>query len=130
MKKVILKSTLVVVAVLASCLGAWKAYDYYGVVDNSLLMENIEALSDEDPEGNNEEWYLHHYDCFFTIDTELKLEKMVLFFKGAKEVQLGATVDLSYATQYFNKVKKKGEGPCEKGIQITCADLFRTIMDL
>lgn len=50
MKKVILKSTLAVVAVAASCLGAWKAYGAYGSVDNSMLMENIEALSDENPE--------------------------------------------------------------------------------
>ena len=45
MKKIILKSTLAVVAVAASCLGAWKTYDAYGSVDNSLLMQNIEALS-------------------------------------------------------------------------------------
>jgi hypothetical protein len=45
MKKINLKSTLAMVAVAASCLGAWKAYDTYGSVDNSLMMENIEALS-------------------------------------------------------------------------------------
>lgn len=60
MKKVILKSTLAVVAVAASCFGAWKTYDTYGSVDNSLLMQNIEALTQNgsnepggDPSGEN-----------------------------------------------------------------------------
>lgn len=54
MKKVILKSTLAVVAVAASCLGAWKTYEAYGSVDNSLLMQNIEALSGSgDSDGDN-----------------------------------------------------------------------------
>ena len=53
MKKMILKSTLAVVAVTASCLGAWKTYDAYGCVDNSLLMQNIEALA-QDPDGNGD----------------------------------------------------------------------------
>ncbi len=47
MKKVILKSTLAVVAVTLSCLGAWKAYEAYGSVNNSLLMQNIEALTQD-----------------------------------------------------------------------------------
>ncbi len=50
----IVKSTFAVVAVIASCLGAWKACGVYGNVDNSLLMENLEALS-EDSKGDNEE---------------------------------------------------------------------------
>ena len=45
MKKVILKFTFAVVAVTASSFGAWKAYGTYGSVNNSLLMENLEALS-------------------------------------------------------------------------------------
>lgn len=45
MKKAIIKPTLAVVAVAASCFGAWKAYDAYGSVDNSLMMQNIEALT-------------------------------------------------------------------------------------
>ncbi|MBQ8593832.1 MAG: hypothetical protein IJ467_06020, partial [Bacteroidaceae bacterium] len=63
MKKVILKSTLAVVAVAASCLGAWKAYGAYGSVDNSMLMENIEALSDngEPNDGDNGGQTVIHY---------------------------------------------------------------------
>lgn len=53
MKKTIIKSTLVVVAMAASCFGAWKTYDAYGCVDNSLLMQNIEALA-QDPDGNGD----------------------------------------------------------------------------
>lgn len=52
MKKVILKSTLAVVAVTASCLGAWKAYEAYENVDNDLLMENLEALSQDGDNGS------------------------------------------------------------------------------
>jgi hypothetical protein len=61
MKKINLKSTLAVVAVVASCFGAWKAYDTYGGVDNSLMMENIEALSDENHEGDNGGQTVIHY---------------------------------------------------------------------
>lgn len=61
MKKVILKSTLAVVAVAVSCLGAWKTYGAYGSVDNSMLMENIEALSDENHEGDNGGQTVIHY---------------------------------------------------------------------
>ena len=55
MRKIILKSTLVVTAVAFSCLGAWKAFDAYNnsnVDNNSMLFENIEALSSgSDVEG-------------------------------------------------------------------------------
>ncbi len=43
MKNAIIKSTLAVVVVATSCLGVWRAYGAYGNVDNSLLMENLEA---------------------------------------------------------------------------------------
>jgi hypothetical protein len=48
MKKVIIKSTVAVVAVVAASLGAWKAQDAYGNEDNSMLMENVEALSNDE----------------------------------------------------------------------------------
>ncbi len=56
MKKMILKSTLAVVAVTASCLGAWKAYDAYDYNDNSLLAENVEALT-QASEISDKSWY-------------------------------------------------------------------------
>ena len=129
MKKVILKSILAVVAVAASCLGAWKTYDAYGSVDNSLLMENLEALSEEpESEGNNEEWYLHHFECNFPIKTDAELKKVILFFHGKKSAEIGVVVDLSDATQFFNHNPEDGEGPCEKGNQITCANLILRIL--
>ena len=48
-------------SVAASGLGACKAYDTYGRVDNTLMMENIEALSDENPEGDNGGQTVIHY---------------------------------------------------------------------
>ena len=55
--KNILKSTLAVVAVTASSFGAWKAYEAYRSVDNSLLMENLEALTHDDSDtGENMIW--------------------------------------------------------------------------
>lgn len=51
MKKNFLKSTIVVVAVAASSLGAWRAYNAYEVSSNKLLAENIEALSEPDEGG-------------------------------------------------------------------------------
>ena len=59
MKKVILKSTLAVVAVTASCLGAWKAYDAYEYEDNAMLMENVEALTSENNPENNPGKYIN-----------------------------------------------------------------------
>lgn len=54
MKKMILKSTFAVVAVVASIYGAWKAYDAYEYNDNSILAENIEALTQEGEAKDNE----------------------------------------------------------------------------
>ncbi len=51
MKKTILKSACVAVAAAASSFGAWKAYDAYQYEDNAMLMENVEALTQND--GDN-----------------------------------------------------------------------------
>lgn len=68
MKKVIFKSTLAVVAVATSCLGAWRAYGSYENVDNSLLMENLEALAqDEGGENGDLSWWDKFTDgCYDT----------------------------------------------------------------
>ena len=58
MKKVIIKSALAVVVMATSCLGAWRAYGAYGNVDNSLLMENLEALAhDEGGDASGDSWF-------------------------------------------------------------------------
>lgn len=46
MRKNYLKSTFVVVAVVASCFGGFKTYDLSRQNGNLLLLENVEALSD------------------------------------------------------------------------------------
>lgn len=63
MKKVILKSTLAVAAVAASCLGAWKAYNAYERVDNSMVIENIEALSTPTDKGTGRKKYPEPVNC-------------------------------------------------------------------
>ena len=72
MKKVILKSTLAVVAVTASCLGAWKAYEAYENVDNDLLMENLEALSQD---GDNGSGGVDTQYCCKDVTTKKKLAR-------------------------------------------------------
>ncbi|ERI88220.1 hypothetical protein HMPREF1981_00604 [Bacteroides pyogenes F0041] len=49
-----INSTIVEVAMDASSLGAWKAYNAYGATENSLLTENIEALTSGDAPGDAE----------------------------------------------------------------------------
>ena len=61
--KNILKSTLAVVAVTASSFGAWKAYGTYGSVNNSLMMENIEALSQDGDNGSGGGHYPEPVNC-------------------------------------------------------------------
>lgn len=51
MKKFLLKSTILGVAVGVSGLGAWRAYNAYEMTDNTLLVENIEALSEASEPG-------------------------------------------------------------------------------
>lgn len=47
MKKNILKTTLTMIVVAASCYGSYRAYDMYTNkdIEKTLLMENVEALS-------------------------------------------------------------------------------------
>lgn len=77
MNKNFLKSTLAVVAVVVASLGAWKAYGAYGVNDNTLLMENLEALSQggDNPGGGQPkelEQCLKGGSEFFTSDRIVK----------------------------------------------------------
>ncbi len=68
MKKNFLKSTIVVVAVAASSLGAWRAYDAYEVTNNTLLAENIEALTANDDGLSS----LRLYPCYKNPGNECK----------------------------------------------------------
>lgn len=42
------KTTVMAVAFVASCFGSMKAFQYYNHVGSSLLMANVEALSDDE----------------------------------------------------------------------------------
>lgn len=55
MKKFLLKSTILGVAVGVSGLGAWRAYNAYEMTDNTLLVENIEALSEASESGGDDD---------------------------------------------------------------------------
>lgn len=82
-------------------------------------------ISDE-VTGEACDWYLHHYPCRVNIS---KLPKVLeAFRKLGIEVKDG-WVDLSYATQYFNHEAVGGEGPCLRGKQVTCNDIFFDILD-
>lgn len=72
MKKNFLKSTIVVVAVAASSLGAWRAYNAYEVTDNTLLAENIEALSEAGPVDFVLEWFDKTFDPCFKTGADLQ----------------------------------------------------------
>ena len=69
MKKVILKSTLAVVAVAASCFGTWKAYDAFNDEVNSLLMANVEVLGQDEsnPYRNKYLFYTSDYSEHVTV---------------------------------------------------------------
>ena len=60
------------VAVAASSFGAWKAYDAYGVTDNTLLVENIEALSEAGPVDFVLEWFDKTFDPCFKTGADLQ----------------------------------------------------------
>ena len=63
MKKTILKSAPGAVAAAASCFGAWKAYDAYQYEDNAMLLENVEALGQDEmnPFRNKYLFYMNNY---------------------------------------------------------------------
>ena len=73
MKKTILKSACVAVAAAASCFGAWKAYDAYQYEDNAMLLENVEALGQDEinPFRNKYLFYMNNYK-----------EHVEVYFKG------------------------------------------------
>ncbi len=51
MRKIILKSTLVVTAVAFSCFGAWKTYQCFDTEYDSFLDENLLAIGENVPNG-------------------------------------------------------------------------------
>ena len=61
MKKAIIKPTLAVVAVAASCFGTWKAYDAFNDEVNSLLMANVEVLGQDESNPYRNKYLFYIY---------------------------------------------------------------------
>lgn len=84
------------------------------------------SSENNDGEKDSTNYYLHHFSCSITIETEAAAKA----FKAIKgEAQVGATLDLKDMTQYFNQIAEGGEGPCEKGEQVTCNDVTQPIFN-
>ncbi len=125
------KKNLIAVAAVSVCvamgLASYKSYqDYKKSSDNSLLMQEVEALTDADV--SRSDWYLHNFTCKVTVQTKAQVTVLAKFFNTKAKV--GGEVDLSNFTQYFNNIPYGGTGPCEKGTQVTCNDLWNQIIDL
>ncbi len=120
MKKNILKFTLVVAALAIAGYGGVKAYNTYANCDNpkNLFLQNVEALAEETNESMDN-YYLHHHSCKVTATAAL-----AIIFK----VKVGATIDLTDMTQFYNHVEAGGEGPCQKGTDKTCNDAVNSVL--
>ncbi len=94
--------------------------------NNFITLEDVEALSEDGSEGGCS-WYLHHFDCELSVGADAKLYAIIkllgLTLKG------NGKADLTCMTQYFNQVQEDGEGPCEKGMQITCNEVCMSIIN-
>ena len=93
---------------------------------SSSTSSTTSTSSNNDGGKDSTSYYLHHFSCSITIETEAAAKA----FKAIKgEAQVGATLDLTKSTQYFNQIAEGGEGQCEKGEQVTCNDVTQPIFD-
>jgi hypothetical protein len=100
MKRKLAKSIFVMTAVIAAGYGSYKAYATYETTDNTLLAENIEALTL--PEGSSEEIYaVLDRDCAYTFQGKA-LSIIYIRIPGSTSIPLtvGAdgTVRFTYGT--------------------------------
>ncbi len=124
MKKKRFRAALAVALVAAAGLCCYETYqDYKADKESDLVMQNIEVLTDDDTSSSD--WYLHNFKCEFEVTSEAQANAIVKFLGISASV--GAKVNLSNATQYFNHEKKHGFGPCERGDQVTCNDILLLI---
>lgn len=124
MKKKRFRAALAVALVAAAGLCSYETYqDYKADKESDLVMQNIEVLTDDDTSSSD--WYLHNFKCEFEVTSEAQANAIVKFLGISASV--GAKVNLSNATQYFNHEKKHGFGPCERGDQVTCNDILLLI---
>ena len=63
--------------------GSYKAYEGYAENSNGLLLENVEALSEE-PEYKSYGYFFMHINCF-DMNGNLTGEKMATAYAGTKE---------------------------------------------
>ncbi len=119
MKKRILKSFLIMAILAMVGYGGAKTYKMYihDEQSQSLFLSNVEALADDQNEGTDG-YYLHHFSCEITATAKLS----AIF-----NVKVGGTIDISDMTQYFNKVAAGGEGPCNRGTDVTCNDAVNQV---
>ena len=128
MKKISFKSTLVVAVLAVSAAIGYVSYNQYQnqqlAFANPLMEENIEALADDGTPS--QEWYLHTFNnCEnLVVDAHVKAKALLIF--NAK-VEIGANFPVSNFTQYFNHIATDGQGPCEKGEQITCNGVLQQL---
>ncbi len=121
---------LIAVTTVAMCLSvglaSYKSYqDYKKSSANNLFIQEVEALTDADV-SSNDEWYLHNFPCRISAATKAQAKIIAKIFNVKAKV--GIEVDLSNFTQYFNHVPDGGTGPCDKGAQVTCNDLWNQIL--
>lgn len=127
MKKKTFLTTLSIAALaIVSGYGGIKAYQTQVDGLGLLTINDVEALADDSPEGDNNKYYLHHFSCSATATTEAEATVLAKFIKGKAKV--GATADLTLLTQYFNNISTDGEGPCEKGVQKTCGEIVLELL--
>lgn len=121
MKKKTLSLALLVVSIAIASCGGVRAYKMYTQQAQSqlLLLSNIEALAEDNGDEGTEDYYLHHHHCEITASA-----KLAIIFN----VKVGATIDLTDMTQYFNTIAADGEGPCNRGTDITCNDAVNQVM--
>ena len=110
------ESTLAVVAVVASIYGAWKAYDAYEYEENSMLMQNIEALAGPS-EAKPYDVCIQLKNCYYKVENSKTrvvdkngnyLYTTVEYVQNIKKYQVCVYVDET--TKYNPCNRKKGVG--------------------
>lgn len=122
------KSTLAVAIVAALAAIGYVSYTQYQdkqfAYANPLMEENIEALADDGTPS--QEWYLHTFNNCENLVVNAHVKAKALLIFNAR-VEIGANFPVSNYTQYFNHIATDGQGPCEKGEQITCNGVLQQL---
>lgn len=117
MKTTILKTTMVVVAMTVSGLGAWRVYDNYGTKGSSLIVENIEALTNPD----NDPWADCPRDKYIRNaaesweKTQVKYDAKIGYYVSlnGKKISVGGNVSVG-GTVLVPKCEQSAGNCCDK----------------